>query len=351
MAMGTNQQRNSAAAVPISASDIWKKQIQEYGWVVLNVPVSFWSSLQYKESEAHQEWLLQPTAWRELHGSLFDPPPSITSRTTARYVGNESGGNGLEPKQSWEFGRAAKLTERVTKDSSDSPPLQQQHLVDRRLGAVLDLLHAVGDHVNTICCSASLSKLLVCGDGKEEPLDLLRAFRYEPTGESATSSTTLGSNPHTDWGSWTVVWQDTVGGLQTFQDGAWYDVPADVSVTSSKEPELQFVVHVGDVTSLVAGYPSPLHRVTSPRFQHRHSLVYFMYPAPDMTLRGLMCCEGSQKKEVLVDNDNAYYQHYSLLQDQSHEVEERKAAREVLTEILDTQLGEVFRRKWAQVQR
>jgi hypothetical protein len=133
------------------------------------------------------------------------------------------------------------------------------------------------------------------------------------------------------------VWQDGVGGLQTYcrTCNVWVDIPpsptvrgTNLSVKEPSESETGFVIHVGDMTSLAirqaqrelllrkddasissalintsypstrvtaydqascgAIFPSPLHRVLSPTSVKRFSLVYFAYPAPFATLNDLI---------------------------------------------------------------
>jgi hypothetical protein len=121
-------------------------------------------------------------------------------------------------------------------------------------------------------------------------LDLMRVFLYDPC------FPTLGSSPHTDWGSWTVVWQDSMGGLQTYCP--IHDAYVDVTSPNAENGTLPsqtydyFVLHVGDITSLAIGhiigrpdrFPSPRHRVICPKESPRVSLVYFAYPPPSKTL-------------------------------------------------------------------
>ena len=56
-----------------------------------------------------------------------------------------------------------------------------------------------------------------CDNGKNgKIIDLMRVFYYHRVVQREASTTTpivLGSSPHTDWGSFTIVWQDDVGGL------------------------------------------------------------------------------------------------------------------------------------------
>ncbi len=166
------------------------------------------------------------------------------------------------------------------------------------------------------------------GGGGPCNVDLLRAFRYDAVGpeknkrdddddddgqkddDDRSSAEALGSSPHTDWGTLTVVWQDDRGGLQTHcrMCDAWSDVdaspPSSSSCSSSKssngggecaaaggkgedvdfdvqsEISASFFVHVGDFLSLAtmavdddggggggrggSVWPSPRHRVLCP---------------------------------------------------------------------------------------
>jgi hypothetical protein len=182
----------------------------------------------------------------------------------------------------------------------------------------------------------------------QKSLDLMRVFYYhaviaavEEDNDTPCSSSSankealiLGSSPHTDWGSWTVVWQDSVGGLQTYCHACqtWVDVtPAPAPSPVASSPSLlnigtknrwNCIVHVGDVTSLVlsalknqiqqctaepqsqshhaqqqlqqqqqqqqrvVSWPSPKHRVVSCN-QKRTSLVYFAYPPPHLSLKDI----------------------------------------------------------------
>ena len=166
------------------------------------------------------------------------------------------------------------------------------------------------------------------GGGGPCNVDLLRAFRYDAVGpeknkrdddddddgqkddDGRSLAEALGSSPHTDWGTLTVVWQDDRGGLQTHcrTCDAWSDVDAsppssyscspskssngggecaaaggkreDVDFDVQSEFSASFFVHVGDFLSLAAMavdddgggaggrggsvWPSPRHRVLCP---------------------------------------------------------------------------------------
>lgn len=197
---------------------------------------------------------------------------------------------------------------------------------------------------------------------------MLRVFYYDAAVENNES---LGSSPHTDWGSLTVVWQDDVGGLQTYchVHDKWVDVPAP----ALEESRVFFVVHVGDVTSLAMGHavgggeatssedsqtvvlwPSPKHRVLSPTgvgSNPRASLVYFAYPPPGISLKDM--------EEALVEytkTESAVavvpYDEYFVLQNQSTtNGSSRLTPKETYTTIRSRNLDEVFDEKWLQVQR
>jgi isopenicillin N synthase-like dioxygenase len=184
-------------------------------------------------------------------------------------------------------------------------------------------------------------------------VDLLRVFLYDPV-----SVEQLGSSPHTDWGSWTVVWQDDVGGLQTYCQAheKWVNVAASPLETS----RATFVVHVGDVTSLAMGHassqsttivwPSPKHRVISPSESiPRASLVYFAYPPPGISLKDMEQALGSERWG---DVPAAIpYNKYFVLQNQSTGDKQAQSPEETYRDIRSRPLDSVFAEKWQQVQR
>jgi hypothetical protein len=143
-------------------------------------------------------------------------------------------------------------------------------------------------------------------------VDLLRAFYYETAAAATSTNVTatgslspscsssssnnsrrnvsLGSNEHTDWGSFTIVWQDDVEGcLQTYCHAcdSWNNVQVAQSlrkklqhvtksnvnsddnddegmVKNNSNNMLYLVVHVGDVTSLAIGQQGQQHHQQQP---------------------------------------------------------------------------------------
>ena len=224
-------------------------------------------------------------------------------------------------------------------------------------------------------------------------IDLLRVFRYDAISSPQDNNnndeqrqsmqatpTILGSSPHSDWGTLTVVYQDTKGGLQTYCHvcDKWSDVEAvsDVSTgTTTKKNDSRtcsLFVHVGDFLSLASinnegesksyppKWPSPRHRVLCPTINEdrtnnshhqsisssrnvkdkadycRRSLVYFAYPPPNVTLEDVKRVvsplvavastpSSSSVQSTINDlekDDNScveFYNHYSLLHNQSQQ--------------------------------
>ena len=180
-------------------------------------------------------------------------------------------------------------------------------------------------------------------------MDLLRAFFYHIVPPPKDDKVVLGSSPHSDWGSWTVVWQDDVGGLETYCHACRTWNPIAPACTIHAQDKLFFVVHVSDLTSLALGlaaaaptlrtttdpqhpddaqhkhddaalqvpWPSPRHRVVSPQQQSqpqqepqepRVSLVYFAYPPPHHSLAQVV----TQLQQAAHDTPQAtYLQHHN----------------------------------------
>ncbi|XP_061348337.1 gibberellin 20 oxidase 2-like [Gastrolobium bilobum] len=99
---------------------------------------------------------------------------------------------------------------------------------------------------------------------------------YYPTCNNP--SLTLGTGPHTDPTSVTILHQDQVGGLQVFADNKWLAV--------RPRPEA-LVINIGDTFMALSNgrYKSCLHRALVNTYRERRSLVYFVCPREDKTVR------------------------------------------------------------------
>lgn len=82
---------------------------------------------------------------------------------------------------------------------------------------------------------------------------------------------TLGTGPHCDPTSLTILHQDQVGGLEVFVDGKWRPVRPDFNA---------FVVNIGDTFMAQANgrYKSCLHRAVVNSEKPRKSLAFFLCP-------------------------------------------------------------------------
>lgn len=249
-----------------------------------------------------------------------------------------------EPKQSLEVQRCSR-----TFGGTSSTPLHKYMSVMHSIAVTITKLLSLPG--NTLLQEGPCDSGC-CQNGKCT-IDLLRIFLYDPVYPA------LGSSAHTDWGSWTIVWQDAAGGLQTYCPA--HDRYVDVVRPQplERDNEVYFVVHVGDVTSLALGharqkgmattvsFPSPKHRVVCPADEPRVSLVYFAYPPPSTSLAEI---ERVLENHELPTDSKVCYDSYYLLQNQTPggQVENPESVyRRIRTQHVD----EVFLAKWRQVQR
>jgi hypothetical protein len=409
--------------------------LQSTGWspVKLNVRALSTPSASACILQTHETWkdqlmeLFEPdvVAAAQKRESVASHSPSIVYRAA------ESGAPGtVEPKQSWQVLRCSCIDcckgKGVPPQEEEAESESSITVVRSRMKEWVSVLHSVAVTVRRIlqfpegillheesCHSDSNydsnNGTIPCST------DLLRAFFYDTVAISDSDDTTaspapcMGSSPHTDWGSFTVVWQDTVGGLQTYCHCCekWVDVAADTDTdtdtpgSDSDSSVVQFVVHVGDVTSLALGHallqtsqnssnehersevavsdndnvetntasttsvvvwPSPRHRVLSPTTQKRASLVYFAYPPVDKSIREITLHLTSWCRRVRQQQDESLsmslgpkfnhvpYEDYYLLRNQQSIVSSVTPEQQFKA-IVDRPLKDVLAEKWEQVQR
>ncbi|KAI9114283.1 hypothetical protein K1719_014511 [Acacia pycnantha] len=92
------------------------------------------------------------------------------------------------------------------------------------------------------------------------------------------SDLTLGTGPHSDPISVTILHQDQVGGLEVYIDNKWLAV--------APRPEA-FVINIGDTFQALTNgkYKSCVHRALVNKENERRSLVYFIVPNKDKTVK------------------------------------------------------------------
>ncbi|KAF8008641.1 hypothetical protein BT93_K2337 [Corymbia citriodora subsp. variegata] len=89
---------------------------------------------------------------------------------------------------------------------------------------------------------------------------------------------TLGTGPHCDPTSLTILHQDQVGGLQVFVDNEWRSISPNFNA---------FVVNIGDTFMALSNglYKSCLHRAVVNSQTPRKSLAFFLCPKNDKVVR------------------------------------------------------------------
>ncbi|CAN1236683.1 Gibberellin 20 oxidase 2 [Linum grandiflorum] len=102
----------------------------------------------------------------------------------------------------------------------------------------------------------------------EENDSIMRLNYYPPCQKPELA---LGTGPHCDPTSLTILHQDQVGGLEVFVDGLWHSVTPHPGA---------FVVNIGDTFMALSNgvYRSCLHRAVLNRNQVRKSLAFFLCP-------------------------------------------------------------------------
>lgn len=339
------------------------------------------------------------------------------SRHRLKYRSEESGGKmTVEPKESLELEQSQLYHSNDEQDDDAAASLEYQQVKEwcLTLSKIAQVVNQMLDiPPNVLLVNDDLDDSNVTNDDNgssddnnndKDRLDLLRVFYYHqvPNHQKGDENTQcFGSSPHTDWGSWTVVWQDNVGGLETFcrRCQKWIPVPPPspplatatastnhqtITTTTTFAPSNQphiwnCIVHVGDLASLALGkeqhpvqpstghdnsqeglvqWPSPRHRVVSPTQTTRTSLVYFAYPPPSLSL--------CQLQEALVDWNKPRglqlpLSEYYLLQDQSSSNTSignddpdgggEQQAMASYQQLRNRSIRNVIHTKWTQVQR
>ncbi|XP_030439521.1 gibberellin 20 oxidase 2-like [Syzygium oleosum] len=105
----------------------------------------------------------------------------------------------------------------------------------------------------------------------EDGCSIMRCNFYPPCQEP---SLVLGTGPHCDPTSLTILHQDEVGGLEVFFNDKWYKVRPRAHA---------LVINIGDTFAALTNgiYKSCLHRAVVNRHRERRSLAFFLCPRED----------------------------------------------------------------------
>jgi len=113
------------------------------------------------------------------------------------------------------------------------------------------------------------------------PMCTLRLLHYPPSSSMSNS----GCGAHTDYGLFTILQQDHIGGLQVRNHAKRW--------INAKPLRGSFVINVGDMLSLWTSgvYASTVHRVVSPSSNsgyHRYSVPFFFNPDHDAAVEPIL---------------------------------------------------------------
>jgi isopenicillin N synthase-like dioxygenase len=115
-------------------------------------------------------------------------------------------------------------------------------------------------------------------------------LNYYPPVDLATLQTNQWSfSPHTDYGAFTLLLQDDVGGLQARNAaGDWIDVPPERDT---------LIVNVGDMFAMWTNdlYTSSLHRAMNVQGEARVSIPFFTYPHGSTLITCLDTCRSAEE--------------------------------------------------------
>jgi isopenicillin N synthase-like dioxygenase len=112
------------------------------------------------------------------------------------------------------------------------------------------------------------------------PTSRLKVNHYPPQ-ENPQSVDNIGVIPHSDSGAFTILWQDTNGGLEVCsKNGEWVGAPP---------LDDSFVVNIGDILQYWSNgrYSSTPHRVINRNGVDRYSIPYFVNPGADTEISAL----------------------------------------------------------------
>lgn len=125
-----------------------------------------------------------------------------------------------------------------------------------------------------------------------DPMTMMRLLHYPPQ-QPTESGEHIGVRPHTDNGVFTILSQDTVGGLEILgRNGDWIAVPP---IPGS------FVINLGEMMKLWSDgvFLATPHRVVNRSGVERYSVPYFLMPDYDTRIEPLVKNSGEVNEPIL----------------------------------------------------
>jgi isopenicillin N synthase-like dioxygenase len=145
----------------------------------------------------------------------------------------------------------------------------------------MEKLTELGHHLmRGISLSLGLDENYFNAHFTHNPLTLFRIFHYPPNNTQIKKDAPWGVGEHTDYGMFTILKQDEVGGLQVKSNGEWINAPYIKDT---------FVCNIGDMLDkLTEGYyVSTPHRVLNETGKERYSFPFFFDPNFDAPIKNI----------------------------------------------------------------
>jgi isopenicillin N synthase-like dioxygenase len=132
------------------------------------------------------------------------------------------------------------------------------------------------------------------------PMSVLKLNHYPPQ-QIMDETEIIGVGGHCDGGSFTILWQDSLGGLEVRnKSGDWVGVPP-IDGT--------FVINVANLLQRWTNgrFSSTEHRVINRYGKDRYSIAFFVYPASDIVVRPVVDQSQGELEPVVCGEDMLTY--------------------------------------------
>lgn len=198
-------------------------------------------------------------------------------------------------KEAFNVGKELNLEEILKQDKSSSIMNQWPVGEDKFRQTVLEFYQACAEAADKICQAFAIALELpesFFADKHEEQNYTLRLLHYPPL-EQVVKPGQVRAGEHSDYGSFTLLFQDEVGGLEVrTADGEWIAAPyiPDTVVVNTGDLMQQWTNHE---------FCSTKHRVMIPSDDRvkrsRYSVAFFCHPNNDAKIACIESCQGENR--------------------------------------------------------